>query len=59
MSILQHHITRTQFWVRIFGYGIYGKNLRYHNLMFSEREGYTNTFKLFGWCFTYLKPYKL
>jgi len=59
MKILQYYIKRTEFWIRIFGYGITGKNLKHHSLMFSERNGYVKTLKIFGWSFKWLKPYKI
>ena len=46
------------FWFRFFkSYGIAGKNIKNHPLLFSERNGYTKSLKLFGWSFKILKPY--
>ncbi len=43
-------------WFRILGWGIAFKDLRRHELLFSERNGYTKTLKLFNWSFKILKP---
>ena len=38
-------------------YGLAGKKIKKHPLLFSERNGYTKSLKLFGWSFKILKPY--
>jgi len=55
MKYLNYYITKTQFWIRLFGYGIAGKNLKYHRFLFSERYGYTKVFNILGWSFKLLK----
>ena len=59
MKILQHYIKKTEFWIRIFGYGITGKNLNKHRLIFSEKYGYTKRLQILNWSFKWLKPYKI
>lgn len=43
-------------WFRIFGYGIGYKDLRKHNLLFSERNGITKILRLGNYSFKLLKP---
>lgn len=38
------------------GYGLAWKNLNKHRLYFSERNGYTKTYKIFNYSFKILKP---
>lgn len=45
-------------WFRIFGYGLCGKDLTRHFLLFSERNGYTKTYRFGKWSITILKPKK-
>jgi hypothetical protein len=42
------------FWFRIFGYGIAGKLIKNHFMLFSERNGYRKSYKFFGWKFEFL-----
>lgn len=53
--MLKFVFTRYKFWIRLFGYGISGKNLKKHSLMFSERNGYTKTLRIFNWSFKLLR----
>lgn len=46
-------------WFRIFGYGLCGKDLTKHFLLFSERNGYTKTLRIGKWSITILKPNKI
>jgi len=41
-------------WVRVFGFGVAGKDTRRHPLLFSERHGYTRTVRLGAWLFKWL-----
>jgi hypothetical protein len=42
------------FWFRILGRGISGKRMKTYPLLFSERNGYAKTIKIFGWSFKIL-----
>ena len=44
------------FWFRILGYGIVGKDLNKHSLLFSEKVGKTKKIIILNWCFRILKP---
>ena len=46
----------SMFWFRLFGYGITGKKISIHRLLFSQRNGYRKGFNIFGWYFEFLKP---
>lgn len=41
--------TKTAFWFRFFGYGLAFKDLRNHRLLFSERNGYKKSLKIYNW----------
>ena len=43
------------FWFRFFGYGLWVKQTKQHQPLFSERNGYTNVYKCFGLTFKFLK----
>jgi len=43
-------------WFRFWGYGLHGKNIKKHGLLFSERNGYTKYFKIGNWIIKILKP---
>lgn len=45
------HIERHCFWIRVFGLDLAGKDLRHHPLLFSERKGYTKTYRIGHWSF--------
>ncbi len=59
MIIFSKYRSNGFFWFRIFGWGIVGKDLSKHYLMFSERKGITKRVELFGWSFRLLKPNKI
>ena len=40
---------KTAFWIRFFGYGISAKDLKHHNLLFSERNGLKKFLKIGTW----------
>ena len=45
-------------WFRVFGYGISWKSLKYHNMLFSEREdilGRRKGIKIRKWIFHFLR----
>jgi hypothetical protein len=44
------------FWFRVFGYGIHGKDVRKHTLLYSERSGSTCRLQIGQWSFRWLKP---
>jgi len=44
------------FWFRIKGWGLHGKDLRYNETFFSEREGRTKHYYLGLWSFKFLSP---
>lgn len=43
------------FWFRVFGYGLAGKDIRKHPLLFSERYGYTKGIKIGNFFFHILQ----
>ena len=51
------YLEKTFFWFRFFNkWGLWGrKNTKDRFVLFSERMGYTKTYKLFGWVFKPLK----
>ena len=49
------HIERRRFWIRLFGLDFAGKDLRYHQLFFSERNGYVKTYRFGNWSFKFLR----
>lgn len=56
LKIFQLCAEKGTFWVRLFGYGVTGKDTRTHGLLFSERNGYTKTLRLGFWSFSALRP---
>ena len=46
-------------WFRLFGVGMKWKDLRKHDLLFSERNGYTKYIRIRNWTFGYLKRSKI
>lgn len=56
-SIICYNKQKDKFWVRIFGYGIDGKNVKTHGLKFSERIGKTKHLKIGNWSFSFLKKW--
>jgi len=55
MKFITYSAMKHRFWFRIFGYGISGKNVKTHGLVFSERIGKRKRIQIFGWSFTWLK----
>ena len=47
--ILKYHIGDGLFWIRIFGEGVHIKDLTKHDLIFSERNGWTKTIRIGKW----------
>lgn len=58
MNYTASYWSKDRFWFRILGYGITGKNILKHRLMFSEREGYSKRLQIGNWSFRILKPNK-
>jgi hypothetical protein len=54
MKLLAYYKTDGLFWFRIFGYGAVIKNIRKHQLLFSERMGYKKFLKIGNWVVTFL-----
>ena len=54
-SPLRAYISKDFFWVRVYRWGVVGKNLSIHPLMFTERSGTVKRFELFGWSFKILE----
>ena len=46
---LHGYIKKGMWWFRLFDYGIHAKDLRIHDLSFSEREGYRKRLVLGNW----------
>lgn len=46
--------TPGRFWLRVFGYGICGKDLRQHGLSYSERRGIFRRVVIGNWSLTWL-----
>jgi len=44
------------FWFRVFGYGISGKDINIHRLLFSEKYGYRKGIQIRRWRFHFIKP---
>jgi hypothetical protein len=55
LKILQIHISKEMFWLRVLGCGLHGKNTSIHHLTFSERLGYEKNIRIGNWSFKYLK----
>ena len=51
---LYGHRSKGMWWFRLFGYGIHAKDLRTHDLMFSERNGYRKRLTLGNWSLRFL-----
>lgn len=49
MRLLQAHRYEGGWWFRIFGIGLYAKDIRRHPLLFSERNGYRRYIRLGAW----------
>lgn len=43
-----------QWWFRLFGYGLSGKDIKKYPLIFSERYGHRKGFRALGWIFHFL-----
>lgn len=52
---LRAYISKDIFWMRVYKWGVVGKNLSIHPLFFSERSGMVKRFELFGWSFKMLE----
>ncbi len=46
------------YWFRLFGYGLMWKNVNYHSLLFSQRNGYNRSLELGNWYIEILTPKK-
>jgi len=56
-DIVFGHIEKGLFWFRLFGgYGLHGKNVTTHSLLFSERQKITRRLQIGDWSFRILKP---
>jgi len=60
MKIINYHSNKLLTWFRIFGYGLCFRNTRFANfkLTFSERQGLTKYYQIFGYVITILRPNK-
>ena len=47
-----------QFWFRIFGIGISGKDITIHSRVFSERYGFVKSIQIRNWLFRFLPKWR-
>ena len=55
IKVIQFDIIKSIGWFRVFGFGLRWKDLRNHDLVFSERNGYTKHFEVGNFSFSTLK----
>ena len=58
MKLFSGFSTGSMGWFRILGFGLTWKDMRKHNLMFSERYGFTKYIRVGNWVFKGLTPFR-
>ena len=48
-KILQIYKEQGLWWIRVFGFGLHAKNILVHDLLFSERSGYSKSIIIGKW----------
>lgn len=56
MRIFSKYQDKGFWWFRIFGWGLHGKNIKLHPMLFSERNRKVKFIKIGNWIFKILKP---
>jgi len=56
MKIFSSHASGGMGWFRLFGWGLYWKDVKRHGYTFGERYGYIKRFKIGKWIIGFLKP---